>query len=132
MKKQLDAKEELGGNPSSQDLDRLVQQYRTYKLPRRQTLPQYFTGRTIPQLVDDRLAALNIDASTLTAKQLGGYRRGAREKVNKAILRILYLRCRIDEGLSRKHANQRLIERYRSQLGKSAIQRATRHAKKDE
>jgi len=131
MRKLLDAQDELGGDPGAEELDRLVDNYRSYKLNRRKTLPQYFTGRTIKELVEDKLAALGLVSDTLGARSLGGHRRWAREKVNRAILRLLYLRYRIDEKLSRKHANQRVIQRYKSELGKSAIQKATRYAEVD-
>jgi hypothetical protein len=118
----------LGAAPDAAELSRLVQHYRTYEWEHRNALLYgYFQGRTVSELVQDKLYAKGINPKSCTSRSLGGHGRWVRKKVKKAFVRILYLRYRLDEHLTQREANRRLFEedKTKSGLGQSAIRKIT-------
>jgi len=111
----MNAKEELETLPDNDELNRLVEYYETYEWEHRFLLLNgYFLGKTVKEMVLDKLKAKDIDPSTCSPQSLGGHSRWVKSKVKKAIVRLLYVRYRLDDGMSKKEANQELLKRYPS------------------
>jgi len=127
----LDAKEELETLPDDNELRRLVYYYPTYDWEHRFALLHgYFKGKSRSELLDDKLIAKNIDKSQCTPQMLGGHARWVKYKVKRAIIRLLYLRFRLDQELSQIQANQNILKKYPSDkpaqdVGQSYIRKAT-------
>ena len=129
----LNAREYLGTMPDASELNRLAENYPTYDEWEHRTklLYGYFQGKSISELVDDKLHAKEIDKSTLSKQSLGGHSRWVKDKVKKTIIRILYLRSRLDEKMSRKVANSKLLDKFWSneislESRQSTIRKATK------
>lgn len=137
MRGKLPSTDVLEGKiPDSDELDRLVENYPSFKWAHRDALLHgYFRGETLRDLVEAKLRTLNIDIGTRTPRSLGGHSRWVREKVNKTLVRILYLRYRIDDSLNRRAADQMLLKNFSSDrakdAGQSAIRKMTEGAKID-
>lgn len=135
--KLLNANDELIVLPDTWELSRLVEHYPTYKWEHRTALLRgYFEGKTSDELVDAKLIAKAIDKSKLSPQSLGGHARWVKDKVKRTIIRLLYLRYRIDNNLSRIQANQQLLKKYPStnnaeDAGASTIRKATSCLKLD-
>jgi len=131
-KELLNVRAYLGTSPDAIELDRLVENYPTYEWEHRtKLLYGYFQGKSISELVDDKLHAKEIDKSTLSKQSLGGHSRWVKDKVKKTIIRILYLRSRLDEKMSRKVANSKLLDKFWSneislESRQSTIRKATK------
>jgi len=129
--KLLDATKELEKLPDINELNRLVKYYPTYEWEHRMALLNgYFQGKTLSELVNDKLKAKNIDKSGCNHQSLGGHARWVKEKVRKTIIRLLYLRYRLDQGLTQRQANQQILIKYPSpkntqDAGQSAIRKMT-------
>ncbi len=130
--KLMNAKKELETLPDITELNRLVEYYQTYEWEHRSALLNgYFQGKTVKELVVDKLKAKNIDPSKCSPQSLGGHSRWVKSKVKKAIIRLLYLRYRLDDGMSKMKANQEILKRYPSKseytedVGQSAIRKMT-------
>ncbi len=116
----LSITDELVITPDEVELSRLVMYYPTYEWEHRNALLSgYFRGRTSTQLVLDKLAALNIDVDSCSGRSLGGHARWVRYKVKKTIVRLLYLRLRLDQKFSQVDANRSLLNRWGSDISKS-------------
>lgn len=126
----------LGKSPDEAELLRLVENYPSYKWEHRNALLRgYFQGHALEQLLEDKLRAKNIDPASCGGRSIGGHTRWVCEKVERTFMRILYLRHRLDDGLTRTKAHQRLIKQFGSDkakdAGQSAIRKATAGAKVD-
>jgi hypothetical protein len=131
-----DAKKILNNKlPDPDELNRFVEYYQKYGMEHRQNLLSgYFEGKTQDELLSDRLKAKVSDKSKRTKQRLGGYTLSIPGKVNKAIIRLIYLRYLKDEKLSRRKANKKILEEIIGQngiqdIGQSAIARITRPQK---
>jgi len=72
----MNAKEELETLPDIDELNRLVEYYQTYEWEHRLALLNgYFQGKTVKDLVVDKLKAKNIDHSKCSPQSLGGHAR---------------------------------------------------------
>jgi hypothetical protein len=136
MSKDLTNFDLLGTIPDTEELARLVDNYPTYKWVHRSALLNgYFQGRTLAQLLKDKLSAKGLNADELSPQSLGGHGRWVREKVKKTIVRLLYLRYRIDDGFSRIESDQLLLKKFgtdaASDGGQSAIRKMTAGGKID-
>jgi len=127
----LDALKELETLPDDGELRRLVDYYPSYGWEHRTALLLgYFQGKSRSELVDDKLIAKNIDKSQCSPQMLGGHARWVFFKVKRAIIRLLYLRLRLDQGFSKIQANQQILYKYPSEKstqdgGQSYIRKAT-------
>lgn len=137
MAKDLPSPALLGEQPDDAELQRLVENYPSYVWEHRNALLYgYFKkSRTLEELLEDKLRALDIDPSSCSRRSIGGHTRWVHEKVKKAFVRILYLRHRLDEGKTRREANQQLVKKFGSDkakdAGQSAIRKMTEGAKVD-
>ena len=112
----LDAKKELRKLPDIYELNRLVKYYPTYEWEHRMALLMgYFQGKNTSELVDAKLKAKKIIKASCSNKSLGGHARWANTKVKRTIIRILYLRYRLDQNLTQIQANQELHKKYPSE-----------------
>lgn len=112
----LNAKKELGTLPDSAELQRLVKYYPTYGWEHRKVLLQgYFKDLPPSVLVDKKLEAKGIDKKSLSNSSIGAHTRWVKLKVEHVIIRILYLRYRLDDGLTRRQSNQKLLVEYGSE-----------------
>ena len=112
----LDAKQELRVMPDNAELNRLVEYYPTYEWEHRIALLKgYFQGKNISELVDAKLKAKKINKASCSKQSLGGHSRWVKTKVKRTIIRILYLRYRLDQNLTQIKANQELLYKYHSE-----------------
>lgn len=120
---------DLDGKPNETEIERLKKYYPTYQLVHRtQLLQGMFDGSSNEELVLGKLTTKGLDTSV--AKQSkGGHGRWVVAKVRKTVIRLLYLRYRLDEGMSRRQANQQLVKRFefsdRPHAGQSVIRKYT-------
>jgi len=127
--KLLDAKEYLVTLPNDDELKRLVKYYPKYELEHRTLLLKgYFEGKSLKELVDDKLKAKKIDKEECSRQSLGGHARWVKFKVKRTIIRILYVQYRVDEDMTQRKAHQLLLKVFSSNakdVGQSAIRKAT-------
>ena len=134
----LNAKEELGILPDANELERLVEHYPTYGWEHRKLLLHgYFEGKSLRELVADKLKAKGIDISKRPPTSLGGHSRWVKTKVRWTIIRILYLRYRLDKKLTKIQANQEILRKYPSKKttqdgGQSSIRKITHCSRLDD
>jgi hypothetical protein len=118
------ALDDLGGKPDEKELDRLKKHYPTYYLVHRaQLLQGMFDGSSNEELVLDKLTVFGLDA-TIAKQAKGGHARWVVAKVRKTVIRLLYLRYRLDEGMTRRQADQQLFKRFEFS-DRSSIRKAT-------
>lgn len=105
-----DAIDLLGDFPDVIELQRLVENYPTYeKAHRMGLLKGFFEGKSVTHLVQDKRQALN-KTPRGSARSAGGDARWVSKKARKTVVRILYLRYRIDEHMTRIQANRALLK----------------------
>ena len=108
--------EDLEGDPpSDRELKRLVENYPSYKLPHRSPIIDALAnGGSVQEILTYKLAAKGI--LTLYSKQSkGGHVRWVTLKLQKAVIRLWYLRYRVDHLKTRRQANQILVQKFGSQ-----------------
>lgn len=111
MPELMNASEHLGKLPNNQELERLVKYYPSYGWEHRtKLLYGYFESKTIAELLSDKLKAKGINESKLSPQAKGAHIRWVIFKVKRTIIRLLYLRLRLDEGFSKIKANQELVK----------------------
>lgn len=122
---------DVGGKPSESELERLVEYYPTYKLAhRKQFLKALFDGESHEDLVRRKMADKGLVESA-SKQSKGGHGRWVVAKGRRTVLRILYLRYRLDKGLTRRQANQILRKKFSGEspyadvIGPSSISKAT-------
>lgn len=130
MSKLLNAKEELITLPDKKELERFIECFPKFtKEYRQELLWGYFQDKSIDELREDVLNAKGINSSRISAQQKGGVNSGIVRKVKSVVIRILFLRYYLDEGFSRKLANNKLVRRFGSDIAKdvgmSAIRKQT-------
>ena len=114
--KLLDAKDKLGYLPDDNELRRLAEYYPSYEWDHRfRLLHGYFEGKSVREMVSDKLEAKGVVESECSKQSIGGHSRWVVLKVKKTIIRILYLRYRLDQGMSQRKANQRLLKDFGSE-----------------
>lgn len=107
-----DALVDLGGKPDDIELERLKKYYPTYQLVHRTELLQgLFDGKSHEELVLGKMTAKGLDTS-ITKQAKGGHGKWVVAKVRKTVIRLLYLRYRIDQDMTRRQANKQLINRF--------------------
>jgi hypothetical protein len=124
-----DAANDLGGGATNTDIDRLYTYYETFKLPqRRQFVETMLSGKTLRELDKQRQVTVGMgDPKSPQAK--GGRSGWARGQLKKTVIRILYLRHRLDEKLGKRVANQLLLQKfYKDSTAQDAGQRSIRQA----
>ena len=119
----------LGGKPSDAEIARLIDYFPTYKYVHRQQLLQgLFSGKSHEELVLGKMTAKGLDVSA-SKQSKGGHGRWVVAKVRKAVLRIIYLRHRLDRNLTRRNANQVLLKQFSDSIaedgGQSSIRKIT-------
>jgi hypothetical protein len=108
-----DALVDLGGKPSETEIERLIKYYPTYQYAHRaQLLQGLFDGKSHEELVLGKMTAKGLDTS-ITKQAKGGHGRWVVAKVRKAVIRLLYLRCRLNDGKSRRKANQEVGKKFK-------------------
>lgn len=123
------AVELLGGIPNKQELLRLREHYKTFEWNYRSSLLYgFFDGMTVDELTDEKLDLKNVELP-ISGKQRGGHSRWVVTKPKKYVLRILYLRYRIDQGLNQIEANQLVAKAFstsdKNDTTQSNIRKAT-------
>ena len=102
--------DDLDGIPDDAELARLVDYYPTYQLAHRKALLRgIFDGRTHTDLVLAKLNAKGIEYP-VSKQSKGGHGLWVASKVRRTVVRLLYLRLRLDQGMSRRQANQVLLK----------------------
>ena len=103
---------DLGGKPNDTEFARLIKYYPTYQYPHRwQLLQGLFDGKSHEELVLGKMTAKGLDTS-ITKQAKGGHGRWVVAKVRKTTIRLWYLRYRLDQGMTRRQANQQLVKRF--------------------
>ncbi|VAW81040.1 hypothetical protein MNBD_GAMMA12-3410 [hydrothermal vent metagenome] len=111
--KLVSAKDALGDIPNASEIAELLQYYPTYDLGHRNSLLHgYFAGKTLPELVDMKLKAKNIDKADCSARSRGGHAHWVVSKLDKTVVRFKYLRLRLKDGMTRRKANQQILAEY--------------------
>ena len=107
-----DALDDLGGKPSDDEIARLVKYYPKYQyIHRFQLLHGLFDGKSHEELVLGKMTAKGLDTS-ISKQAKGGHGRWVVAKVRRAVIRLLYLRYRLDDDMSRRQANQQLVKKF--------------------
>ncbi len=100
----------LGKSPDAETLARLVANYPTYNWEhRKQLLVGYFSGKTQAEMIADKLKA-KVISTPISKQAMGGHGRWVKYKSRSAIIRILYLRYRLDDHLTQIQANARILK----------------------
>ncbi len=120
---------DLGGKPSDAEIERLIKYYPTYQyIHRIQLLQGLFDGKSHEELVLGKMTAKGLDES-ISKQAKGGHGKWVVAKVRKAVIRLLYLRYRIDDKMSRRQANQQLVKKFSLSTandgGRSSIRKDT-------
>lgn len=132
--KLLNAAEELGTPPNEEELQRLIEYYDTYSLEHRLGLLRgYLEGKSVEDLVKAKLKAKFI-IQPLTKQQKGAHTKWVIDKVKRTIVRLLFLRYTLDDGMTQQQARSLLNKDYGSykktkagdDAGASNIERMTR------
>jgi hypothetical protein len=123
------ALKDLGGKPGDTEIERLVQYYPTYQyVHRRQLLQGLFDGKSHEELVLGKMTTKGLNTS-ISKQAKGGHGKWVVAKVRKAVIRLLYLRLRIDAGMTRRQANQQLVKKFKfsdkPNAGQSIIRKDT-------
>ncbi len=106
------ALDDLKGKPSETEIERLVEYYPTYQYVHRiQLLQGLFDGESHDELVLGKMTAKGLDTS-ISKQAKGGHGKWVVAKVRKTVIRLLYLRYRIDDGMTRRQANKQLIKKF--------------------
>ncbi len=106
------ALDDLKGKPSEAEIARLIKYYPTYQyVHRSQLLHGLFDGESHDQLVLGKMTAKGLDTS-ISKQAKGGHGKWVVAKVRKTVIRLLYLRYRIDDDMTRRQANQQLVKRF--------------------
>jgi len=113
MAELMDAYTELDGKlPDQAELDRLVHYYPKYKQEHRQQLLHgYFHHKSVDQIFDSKLDAKNIP-TPLKKGGKGGHYRWIYYKVKYVIIKLKYLRYRLDQNLTKRQANNLILKHY--------------------
>ncbi len=111
-----DSMRDLGGTePDAAELQRLVEYYPTYEWEHRMKLLHgVFENKSIEQLLADKLVAKGI-GPRLSKQQKGAHIRWIVTKFRKTVVRLLYLRLRIDGSIPQRTANQQLLRQFHSE-----------------
>lgn len=130
------AKELLGGVPDQEELNRLIYFYPTYVWSYRGGLiKDFFGAKDLEEMIDLKIARKELPIPQ-KKQQRGGHGRWIKSKLNRLVIRLLFLRYRIDEGLSKIEANQRIYQHVWStdakDLGQSNVRKATKSARLDQ
>jgi len=120
---------DLGGKPDDSEIDRLKEYFPTYQIVHRtQLLQGMFDGSTVEEIILGKLTAKGLDTS-ITKQAKGGHGRWVKAKILRTVIRLLYLRFRLDLGMTRRKANQELLNRFfllaTPESGQSSIRKAT-------
>lgn len=101
---------DLGGKPSEAEKSRLIRYYPTYQyVHRKELLDGLFDGKSHEELVLGKMTAKGLDVSAMTKQAKGGHGKWVRAKVRDATMRLLYLRYRLDQDMTRRQANKKLL-----------------------
>jgi hypothetical protein len=124
-----DALVDLGGKPSDTEIERLVKNYPTYQYVHRiQLLQGLFDGKSHEELVLGKMTAKGLDTS-ITKQAKGGHGRWVVAKIRRTAIRLLYLRFRLDQDMTRRRANQQLLKKFKfsgkPDADQSSIRKAT-------
>ncbi len=119
---------DLGGKPDDTELDRLKKYFPTYQIVHRTALLQgMFDGSSMEELIIGKLTAKGLDTS-ITKQAKGGHGRWVTAKIQRTVIRLIYLRFRLDQDMTRRKANQQLTSQFGffgKSDGRSSIRKAT-------
>ncbi|HEY3698635.1 MAG TPA: hypothetical protein VGK97_04835 [Spongiibacteraceae bacterium] len=106
-----DALEMIGGTPSDEEIQRLIEYYPTYNLPHRSRLLEDLLENKSPVVIaKNKIQTKGIIADSKQA--IGGHVRWAIAKLRRFVRRVIYLRLRINDGKTRRQANQIILKNY--------------------
>ena len=105
------ALEMIGGTPGYDEIQRLIKHYPTYKLAHRKCLLEDILENESPLV----MAKHKMEAKGITSankQSVGGHTKWVTAKLRRFVRRVLYLRLRLDSGLKRRAANQKILHDY--------------------
>jgi len=106
----LNYREYFNEAPDDDEILRMVEYYPTFSPDYRfGFLIGYFEGLTFNELLKRKLKSQDIDINELSPQSKGGHSKWVGAKVEKILMRILYLRYRLDGDMTRIKANQELM-----------------------
>ena len=122
-----DAKAILGYLPDVDELNDLADCCICYQLEKRQgVLHGYYFERSLDAIIDRRFAAEKKDRATFSQNSINRYKGWARTKVRRALVRLLYMRYRLDNRLTPTEANIRIMNDHVPQIyGKKKVDEST-------
>ena len=131
MAKLFDWMQYLDGEPGYSEVERLKYYYPKYEteLHRKNWLSGYLHGKSHRELSMRKIKDQGLDPSKLTLQQMNGHRGWVTKKSKRLIIRLLFLRYAIDQGMSRANANSHPLGIFPTKaedFGKSTIRKHTR------
>lgn len=122
------ALKDLGGKPSEDEIQRLIQYFPKYtRVHRMYLLRALLEGTSQSQLVDGTIKSKGLDPG-MSGQARGGRGRSVMFKLRRAVIRTLYLRLRVDEQKTHRQANQALLKYFFHSGEKDNIQSVIRKA----
>lgn len=124
----------LGGAPDQNEIKRLTQYYPTFEWNHRSGLLWgFFEGKKYSELVDEKLSIKGISLP-INKQSRGAHTSWAVNKTKKYVIRMLYLRYRLDLGMNQIKANATIFKKVpldskAKDAGQSSIRKATHCAK---
>jgi len=106
-----EAMADLGEAPNKDEVERLAKYYTSYQVKkhRKGFLQGVFEHKSIGQLALDK--SNNVDfKGEVTNQHLGGHAKWVVAKLRTMVIRFLYLRYFLDEGLSRIKSNSAILQ----------------------
>ena len=107
-----------------------VDQFSRWRSGERLLLEGLFDGKCHEELVLGKMTAKGLDPSAVGKRAKGGHGRWVVAKIRKAVVRITYLRYRLDQGMTRRQANRKLLSEFsdskaKNDGGQSSIRKDT-------
>lgn len=100
----------MGYPPSDYELNRLVKYYQTYNwLHRTKLLKGFFSGKSVDELVDDKLKVIGKTRKDVSRWSIGGHKKWVLAKIEKTIIRLMFLRYSLDKDYTREKSNEYLL-----------------------
>ena len=99
----------VGELPTIDELNQLAYYYDSYNDDHRKgILRGFFIEQSGEMILGVKFKAKGLDPATMPPQALGSHVKWPKQKAEKAMIRLLYLRFRLKDGLSHKQANQQI------------------------
>jgi len=100
----------MGYKPTAEEFVRLVEYYKTYNwIHRTKLLDGFFSGKSPDDLLDDKLKIVGKTRKDIDRWSIGGHKKWVLAKIEKTIIRLMFLRYHLDKEFSREESNNLLI-----------------------